>query len=112
MIVSDIVMWSSMIGLVTSGSSARYMSRSRSVPLTAAMRIPMPRIRASPMPSRPTMKSTSMNAFPARPLKKPENVPSRFDRKPVVGLFPLIHDRSAGVANPSPNVLSRKAQRK
>ena len=46
------------------------------------------------MPSRPSMKSHSTTALPARPLKKPlKGLPSGTpkERKPSVGLPPLIH---------------------
>jgi hypothetical protein len=46
-------------------------------------------------------------------LKKPPRAFSPVPlRKPVVGLPPAIHARSAGVAKPHPKVLSRNAHRK
>ena len=79
---------------------------------TVATRIPMPRISAIPMPNRPAMNSQSAQAAPAMALNTPANGPSTPDRKPVVGLPPLIHAFSGAVWKPKPNSLSTKAHRK
>ena len=51
--------WSSMRGLVAGGSATLHMSTKRIAPPTPAMRIPIPRINAVPMPANPIMNSQS-----------------------------------------------------
>ena len=57
--------WSSMKGLFAGGSTAVHIRTSSSPPATAAIRMPMPSISATPMPSRPSMNSQSAQAAPA-----------------------------------------------
>src|SRR5690242_1933253 len=84
-----------------------------SAPDTAAMRRPIPAIRAAPMPSRPSMNSQSAHQVPAIAWYVDWNGPrSTEDRKPLVGEPPWIHARADGVAYPNPNVLSTNAHRK
>ena len=83
------------------------------VPATALMRSPIPSMTARPIPSIPSMKSTSVAGL-AIPAKKGCSGPvtASLPRKPWLGVPPLTQARSTGVENPSPNVLSRKAHRK
>lgn len=83
------------------------------VPATALIRSPIPTTTATPMPSIPSMKSTSLAGLAMlakNDLSGP--VTESLLRKPWLGVPPLIQARSAGVENPRPKVLSKKAQRK
>ena len=83
-----------MNGLLSSGSDAIHMKVRTSPPDPAAMRMPMPRTRATPMASRPTMKSQSAQAAPAMGSNRPLKGPATLDRKPRVGDPPLIQAAS------------------
>lgn len=95
------------------GHSARYISTRMTVPATAEMRSPIPSITAAPMPSIPAMKRTS-DAGLAIAAKNGLRGPTTESpsRNPWLGVPPLTQARSMGVEKPSPNVLSRNAQRK
>src|SRR3954447_7739261 len=81
------------------GNSANHIMAIISVAAPAARRMPMPRISATPMPSRPSMNSQLTQGSPAMLWKKLWNGPtSTLDRKPLVGEPPLIHDLADGVA--------------
>src|SRR5215211_6969340 len=71
---------------LASGHSAAHISTIITVPLTAAARSPIPRIRAMPMPSRPAMNSQSAQAAPAMARKVPSRGPTATRlRKPCGG---------------------------
>src|SRR4029450_10502897 len=94
------------------GHSAAHIMTIIRVPLTAAARSPIPRISATPMPSRPSMKVQSAQAAPAQAWKVDSKGPTAtLLRKPLVGEPPWIQALAAGVAYPSPKVLSRNAHR-
>lgn len=66
--------------------------------MIAASLTPAPRTIATPMPSRPSMKSQSRNGEAlAIAWNIPPKAPEALDRKPLVGLPPFIHARSEGV---------------
>src|SRR6476619_2758028 len=105
--------WSSMNGLFSGGRATVHIMTSISAPDAAAMRMPIPRMSARPIPARPTMKSQSAHVAPAMLWYIPGNGPvAAWARKPLVGLPPLSHAPSLGVAKPRPKSLSTKAQRK
>ena len=54
-----------MKGLFSGGRTAVHIMTSSSPPATAAIRMPMPSSRATPMPARPIMNSQSAQAAPA-----------------------------------------------
>jgi hypothetical protein len=54
-----------MKGLLAGGSTAPHISTYSSAPVAAAIRMPIPRVSAIPMPSRPAMNSQSAHATPA-----------------------------------------------
>jgi hypothetical protein len=75
------------------------MRSMRVVPETAAMRIPTPRISATPRPASASMNSQSAHASPAQLLKVSSNGPTAtLLKNPFVGEPPLIQARSDGVA--------------
>src|SRR5690242_2960639 len=81
------------------GYSAIHIMAIMAVAATAAMRRPMPAIRATPMPSRPSMNSQSVMGLPAMEWKVLWKGPtSTEERKPLVGDPPLIQARAEGVA--------------
>src|SRR5690606_30403288 len=108
--------WVSYSGLVAIGKAARYIRVYIAAAETAATRVPMPSISATPTPSRPSMNSTSVTGLierknshtPAKGLPPSIEPP----RKPLVGEPPLSQEFSVGVEKPSPKVLSRNAHRK
>jgi signal transduction histidine kinase len=116
-------MWSSMSGLVSGGSATVNIRRYIRAPAALAIRMVTPRISATPMASRPSMKPQSANVVPAREFQMPLNGPSAPNlRKPMVGLPPWIQAAgpkrsttpasSRPVEKPRANALSRNAQRK
>lgn len=100
-----------MNGLAEPFASGHLASHIMTVPDTAAIRRPMPAVSATPMPRRPSTNSQWAYQVPAMSWKKPSNGPTSTDRKPLVGLPPLIHAFADGVAYPRPNVLSTNAHR-
>src|SRR5215218_4816468 len=95
-----------------SGHSAAHMPSIIKLPLTAAVRSPTPRIRATPMPSRPAMNSQSAQGAPAQAWKVDSKGPTAtLLRNPLVGEPPWIQALADGVAYPNPKVLSRNAHR-
>src|SRR5512132_3319277 len=97
---------------LASGHSAAHISSIITVPLTAAIRSPTPRIRATPTASRPAMNSQYAQEAPAQAWKVDSKGPTAtLLRKPLVGEPPLIQALADGVAYPNPKVLSRNAHR-
>jgi hypothetical protein len=84
---------------LASGHSAVHMNSIRTVPLSAAMRSPIPRISAMPMPARASMNSQSVQAAPAQLWKVDSSGPAATPlRKPLVGEPPWIQALAEGVA--------------
>src|SRR5512132_1856317 len=97
---------------LASGHSAAHISSIITVPLTAAIRSPTPRIRATPTASRPAMNSQYAQEAPAQAWKVDSKGPTAtLLRKPLVGEPPLIQALADGVAYPNPKVLSRNDER-
>src|SRR3989344_896153 len=107
------IKWSSRNGLLAGGRTARYIRKSITLPARAPHFIYLLNVTVKPTKSKPSIKSQSTRATPARPLNNASNGPRvAFKRKPEVGEPPFIQAFSDLVANPSPNNLSTKAQRK
>src|SRR6266545_4443712 len=84
---------------LANGHSAAHMNSIMPVPLTAAIRSPIPSVNATPMPSRPSMNSQSAHGSPAQLWKVDSSGPAATAlRKPLVGWPPLIQALAEGVA--------------
>src|SRR5688572_28310087 len=75
------------------------------------MRMPTPRISATPIAARPAMKSQSAHQVPAASFHIDAKGPSARPRQPAVGCPPLIQALASVVLKPQPKVLSRNAHR-
>ena len=106
------MIWSSTNGFVFIGNTASHMNSIISTPLQLVIFFATPKSKPMPMPRRPSIKSHSTNPFPAIVLNTDANGPFTPDKNPIVGDPPLIQALFPGVEKPSPNALSKKAQRK
>lgn len=105
-------MWSSTKGFVFMGSEAIHIIKSKSTPAYVASLIPIPKIKATPIPKSPSMKSQSTKTCPARLWKRSANGPLVLLKNPKVGEPPASQDFAGGVEKESPISLSKNAQRK
>ena len=105
--------WSSIIGLFSGKSRAKYIRRSITPPARHPHFTYLLNASVRPTKRSPNINSQSTTATPAKLWKISAKGPfTPKERKPVVGDPPCIHALSGAVANPSPNVLSKNAQRK
>ena len=105
-------MWSSTKGFVLIGRDAIHIIKSKSAPAYVASLIPIPKISATPIPRRPSMKSQSTQTCPARLWKILEKGPAVLLKNPKVGDPPASQDFAGGVEKESPINLSKNAQKK